>query len=91
MIRETGVLDRVALIVERQCRDYRAPREATDPTLPLGSRIIRAVNDYDDLLPSGADVDRRTDALERLKVGMGLEYDPEVVEALTAILRRDPR
>ncbi len=37
VIRETGVLDAVAEIIERQADPYRRPREHADPTLPVAS------------------------------------------------------
>ena len=50
VIRQTGVLDAVATIVERQAEPYRRAHEATTWRVPLASRIIKAVNAYDDLV-----------------------------------------
>jgi hypothetical protein len=91
VIRQTGVLDRVAEIVERQTEPYRRPHEATDPTLPLASQVIKVANAYDDLVGSSAEGQRRLEALERLRLGMAYEYDPRVVAALTAVVERVPR
>ena len=59
------------------------PGEATDPTLPLASRIIRAANAFDDMVRGCRD-SRSLAALERLRLAMAYDYDPRVVETLRA-------
>jgi hypothetical protein len=88
VIREAGVLDQVALIVERQADPYRRPHETTDETLPMASRIIKVVNAFEDLVPEGAEYSRCMDAVERLRLGMAYDYDPRVVETLAGVVRR---
>jgi hypothetical protein len=88
VVRQTGVLDRVATIVERQAEPYRRPHVDIDPTVPLGSRIIRAVNAYDDLVGDNTEQGRTLEALERLRLGMAYEYDPVVVESLSRVVAR---
>lgn len=89
IIRSSGFLDRVAVIVERQADPYRRNRRASDDSVPLGSRIIKAVSAYDDLVSDSGNSPRsRADALERLRLGMAYEYDPRVVSALTDVLSR---
>jgi response regulator RpfG family c-di-GMP phosphodiesterase len=89
IIRSSGFLDRVAELVERQAEPYRRNRRASDESVPLGSRIIKAVSAYDDLVTDGGgDARARADALERLRLGMAYEYDPRVVSALTDVLGR---
>lgn len=88
VIRETGVLDRVAEIVERQTEPYRRPGEATDPTLPLESRIIRAANAFDDMVGGSLESGPRLTALEQLRLAMAYDYDPRVVEALSRLIER---
>lgn len=88
VIRQTGVLDRVAEIVERQAEPYRRPGEATDPTLPLESRIIRAANAFDDMVRGSLDSGPRFSALERLRLAMAYDYDPRVVETMSRIVER---
>ena len=46
VIEQAGVLDGVAEIVRRQCQPWRG----RDPGPPIGSRIIRAANAFDDLV-----------------------------------------
>ena len=59
-----------------------------DAELPIESRIIKAVNAYDDLVGGSMDTERRMDALERLRGSMAFEYDPRVVETLTRVVDR---
>jgi hypothetical protein len=88
VIRQAGVLDRAALIVERQADPYRPHRGAQDVTLPLESRIIKVVNAYDDLVGASVESDRKLRALERLQLGIDREYDPAVVDTLERIIER---
>ncbi|MBG0832135.1 HD domain-containing protein [Planomonospora sp. ID67723] len=81
VIRQTGVLERVAEIVRRQC----------DPCAelpPLASRIIKVANAYDDLVGGSTDRDRAGAAMERLRLGAGGEFDPSVVEAMALVVGR---
>ncbi|MDT4893629.1 MAG: hypothetical protein QOE97_2664, partial [Pseudonocardiales bacterium] len=86
VIKTTGVLDHVAEIVARQADPYRRHREAPDHTLPIESRIIKAASAYDDLVGTSTSAEVSADALERLRLGMAYEYDPQVVETLTRIV-----
>ena len=88
VIATTGVLDRVADIVARQADPYRRHRQAADETLPIESRIIKAVSAYDDLVGQSDNVETAADALERLRLGMAYEYDPQVVATLTHVVNR---
>jgi hypothetical protein len=89
IIRSSGTLDNVAVIVERQADPYRRTRRPSDDTLPVASRIIKAASAYDDLVSVAPEDPRcRADALERLRLGMAYEYDPGVVEALARVVSR---
>ena len=81
VISKAGVLDRVAELV--RCQSW--PSRGHDPEPPVGSRIIRAVNAFDDLVGGSTDRDRSAAALERLRLDTASEYDPGVVEALTEV------
>jgi HD domain len=91
VIRQTGVLERVAGIVERQADPYRRPHETVDGTLPLASRIIKAANAYDDLVGDSRESMRRLEALERLRLSMAYDYDPRVVSSLARVVERQQR
>ena len=88
VIRQTGVLDRVADIVERQADPYRPYRGQLDADLPVESRIIKAVNAYDDLVGASLESDRKLQAVERLQLGIDREFDPTVVDTLARIVER---
>ena len=88
VIRQAGVLDRAALIVERQADPYRPHRGPQDDSLPVESRIIKVVNAYDDLVGASLESDRKLRAIERLQLGIDREYDPDVVDTLSRIIER---
>ncbi|MEU8707132.1 metal-dependent phosphohydrolase [Streptomyces sp. NPDC048565] len=78
VVRQTGVDPAVAVVVEQQADPYREQQTA--------ARIVRAVNAYDDLCGEG--VKGSLGALEQLRLGTGLDYQPQVVEALARVLAR---
>ncbi|MER6994121.1 metal-dependent phosphohydrolase [Streptomyces sp. NPDC000410] len=81
VVRQTGVPAAVAVVVERQADPYREQ--------PLPARIVRAVNTYDDLTgETGQGGQGALGALERLRLGTGHDYQPEVVESLARVLAR---
>ncbi|GAA4346103.1 HD-GYP domain-containing protein [Angustibacter luteus] len=88
VVRRTGVLNDVADMIERQCEPYRRHHQTDDRAVPLGSRIIKAANAYDDLVGDGGTESRRREALERIHLGLAYEYDPRVVSALTRVVTR---
>jgi hypothetical protein len=87
IVRQTGVLDKVAVILEAQTTSYRHVRELGED-LPLASRIIKVCNAYDDMAGSRPTPARRSAAMERINLGLGYEYDPRVVDALVRVLER---
>jgi hypothetical protein len=91
VIRQTGVLEAVATIVEQQAEPYRRAHEVEHADVPLGSRIIKAVNAYDDMVGDSLELTRRLTALERLRLGMAYEYDPRVVDSLSKTVGRSAR
>jgi hypothetical protein len=94
VIKQTGVLDRVAHIVQLSSHPYRAGREPSGDSgerpipPPLAGRIIKVANAYDDLVGDSADRDRGAAVLERLRLDSAAEYDPTVVEALSRVVDR---
>jgi hypothetical protein len=85
VIRQTGVLDTVAELVRFQW----LPASGS-MTPPLGSKVIRAANAFDDLVGGSADRDRTAAAIARLKLDAGSQYDAEVVAALASVTDRLP-
>lgn len=81
IVRRTEVLDRVADLMERQTTPFRHVREWGEK-VPLESRIIKVANAFDDYSHGRTDRASVEAALERIHLGLGYEYDPEVVEAL---------
>ena len=91
VIAQTGVLDTVAHIVRQQAEPYRRAHTRGREEVPLASRIIKAVNAYDDLVGERTEPSAKLEALERLRLGMAYEYDPVVVESLTNTVERSVR
>lgn len=87
IVRQTGVLDNVAVILEAQTTPYRQVRELGEP-LPMSSRIIKVCNAYDDIAGEFPTPARHTMAMERIHLGLGYEYDPHVVDALARVLQQ---
>jgi hypothetical protein len=81
IVRETGVFEGVAQILEHQTTPYRQVRELGEE-IPLTSRIVKVVNAYEDLTAGARSVRARDAAVERIYLGLGYEYDPRVVDAL---------
>ena len=87
IVRTTGVLDSVAEILEAQTTPFRQAREFGQD-IPLSSRIIKVANAYDDF--AGPLQEAAATAMERLHLGLGYEYDPQVVDSLSRVLERLP-
>lgn len=67
---------------------FRQLREHGEP-IPKISRILKVANAYDDLTHGRRSA--RGPALERIHLGLGYEYDPAVVDALTRVTEYDAR
>lgn len=84
IIRRASGLGDVADIVEAVPTPYRLVRELGED-VAFASRIVKVANAYDDLTggrTGPADMDA---ALERIQLGLGYEYDPDVVAALAVV------
>ncbi|MEO7421273.1 MAG: HD domain-containing phosphohydrolase [Ornithinibacter sp.] len=82
IVRQAEGLDVVAGYIESQATPYRQVREQGDD-VPLVSRIIKVANAFDDLTGGSQQAQSIAAAMERIHLGLGYEYDPEVVDALT--------
>ncbi|YAL84080.1 HD-GYP domain-containing protein [Dermacoccaceae bacterium W4C1] len=85
IVLRTEALDDVARIIREHPTPYRYVREQGLP-LSTEARILKVCNAFDDL--SGGHQDARDAALERIMLGLGYEYDPEVVDALQRVTER---
>jgi len=85
---EQAGLEHAALIVRRQADPYRPYRGSLDDTLPMGSRIIKVCNAYDDFVGASSEIDRMQSAVERLELSVDRDYDPVVVDTLSRIVER---
>ena len=90
VIEQADMQDSVAEIVRRQSDSYGGPAgsRGQQPVPPLSSRIIRAVNAFDDLVGNSADAGRAATVIDRLRLDASAEYDPQVVGALGRIIAR---
>jgi hypothetical protein len=89
IVRETGVLDGVAAILEHQATPFRQMREL-DEEIPLSSRILKVVNAFEDLTGARTGARARERAVERIHLGLGYEYDPRIVDVLVRVVRSMP-
>lgn len=83
VIQQAGVLDEVAHLV--RCQAW--PARGHDPAPPLGSRIIRAANAFDDMVGSSTDRDRSIAAIDRMRLDP-VRYDVDVVTVLSEVASR---
>ena len=83
VISRAGVLDEVAELV--RCQGW--PARGHDPEPPLGSKIIKAANAFDDMVGSSTDRDRSSAAIDRMRLDP-VGYDVDVVEALRDVAGR---
>jgi hypothetical protein len=88
---ETGVLDRVARLVQAQCLPYAAEQQQ----VPSGgaadearaAAVLRVANDFEDLCSAEPGPGAHTAALARIRLGDGRLYDPQAVAALARLVR----
>lgn len=95
VVRETGVLDRVARVLEAQPLSYRArvavgmvgdDDGAADEGERRAAAILRVANDFEDLRTAEPGPSAHVRALARIRRGIGDPYDPSAVESLTRLV-----
>jgi len=94
VVRETGVLDRVARVLEAQCKPYLAGDDGSDPDTAeptskserRAAAILRVANDFEDLRTAEPGPSSHVRALARIRRGIGDPYDPQAVESLTRLV-----
>ena len=89
ILARTAELSRLSLVVSGQATPYRHGREAQD--LALACRILKVSNAFDDLTAGRVKRPVSLQALERIRLNLGYEYDPLVVRSLCRVLVRDGR
>ncbi len=87
LLARTAELSKVSAVVSQQATPYWRMDELGD--IPMASRILRVANAYDDLVGVALDSATRMRALQRLRLGMGYDYDPQVLRALCRVQVRD--
>lgn len=86
VLARTAELSKLSGIVAQQATPYWRMEELG--TLPIGSRIVRVVNGYEDLTGEFAEHEQVLKALARLRLSVGYDYDPVVFAAMVRVLRR---
>ena len=89
IVRNSGVLEDVARIVALQATPYRLMQEDNE-RIPLGARILKLANALDDLSGGSRDRGPVSVALERIQLGLGYEYDPDLVDDLIKLVAARP-
>ncbi|MCK0111128.1 metal-dependent phosphohydrolase [Ornithinimicrobium sp. F0845] len=89
ILARTAELSRLSMVVSGQATPYRHGREAQD--LALACRILKVSNAFDDLTGGHVKRPAAAQALERIRLNLGYEYDPLVVRSLCRVLVRDGR
>lgn len=83
---------RIARLIRHHHEDYNGkgyPDQLSGKDIPMGARIIRVVNDFDNRLYKNGD--SMAKALEELQQYGGIYYDPEVLEQFGLLLRSQIR
>lgn len=85
ILRDSDRLVDIPPLIDQVRTPFRQSREFGE-NIPLASRIVRVANAWDDITEGSRAPRSRQVALERLHLGLGYDYDPEVVAALESTL-----
>lgn len=85
IIGSAPMFEELVPLVDQVRTPFRVSREYGEH-IPLESRIVRVANAWDDITEGARSRRARQVALERLHLGLGYDYDPDVVTALEATL-----
>lgn len=86
ILAEAGDGSSILAIVEHQAVRYRQVTELGSGAIPLSARILKVANAFDDFSHGRRDARFREAAIERISLGLGYEYDPQVFQALLAVV-----
>lgn len=89
ILARTAELSRLSQVVAAQSTPYHHGRDV--PDLPLQCRILKVSNAFDDLAGPTGRGQRALQALDRIRLSLGYEYDPLAVRSLCRVLVRDGR
>jgi response regulator RpfG family c-di-GMP phosphodiesterase len=87
ILARTAELSRLSPVIADQATPYR--RSVEIGRIPIGSRILKVANAFDDLVGAQVSPVAAQRALRRIRLGTGYEYDPMVVRALCSVLERE--
>jgi len=87
LLAHTEEMTKVSTLVAHHATPYWRINELGD--FPIASRILRVVNAYDDLVGVSLDSGTRIRSLQRLRLSMGYDYDPQALRELCRVLRRE--
>src|SRR5690606_40956207 len=85
IVRYSGLMVDATRVVALQATPFRLMQEDNE-RIPLGSRIIKLANALDDLSGGSREPGAISVALERIQLGLGYEYDPDLVDDLIRLL-----
>jgi response regulator RpfG family c-di-GMP phosphodiesterase len=86
VVRQSGVAPEVAAVVAQLGEPAATDAASGAAELPLATRILRVVNDFDDLASDDPGPARRAEVLAQLRRGARQgEYDPRVVAVLARV------
>ncbi len=87
LVRDAAPPEPIAGLIARQSVPYHRVMEGATE-VPLGARIIKVANAFDDYGGRLEEAGGARAAVERIYLGLGYEYDPRAVEALERVLDR---
>lgn len=89
ILARTAELSRLSQVVAGQAIPFRHGQEGAE--LPLQSRILRVSNAFDDLGGATGSGPVARQALDRIRLNLGYDFDPLVVRSLCRVLLREGR
>lgn len=87
ILSRTADLSRLARVVSQQATPYRQLGEVGE--VPVQCRILKVANAFDDMVGPRISAAAAYRGLERIRLGVDYEYDPDVVRSLCRVLQRE--
>lgn len=89
ILSRTAELSRLSMVVAQQATPYRRTQEVGE--ISAQCRVIKVCNAFDDIVGAATGREAVLAGLDRIRLGVGYEYDPEAVTALVRVLTRQGR